>query len=138
MIEIKNSNIQQISRKYTDSVIIMKRNIKRNNKYLAYLFYKRKFEDIVSCPPSSLIIEIERFNKQFPDINYEAKDWCDFKKYMIGQYEKVRKEILYDVLDSLNLSVCPYCNRQYILVLITTVKLLLSLTTFIVKVNTRI
>ena len=38
MIEIKSSNIQQISRDYADSVINMKRHIKRDNKYLAYLF----------------------------------------------------------------------------------------------------
>lgn len=138
MIEIKNSNIEQISRNYADSVLMMKRHIKRDNKYLAYLFNERKFEDIVLCPSLSLIKEIELFNKCFPDADYEASEWCEFKKYMIGQYEKVRKEILYDVLDSLNISVCPYCNRQYILAQITTVKLLLSLTTFIVKVNTRI
>lgn len=114
MIEIKNSNIEQISRNYADSVLMMKRHIKRDNKYLAYLFNERKFEDIVLCPSLSLIKEIELFNKCFPDIDYEASEWCEFKKYMIGQYEKVRKEILYDVLDSLNISVCPYCNRQYI------------------------
>ena len=92
MIEIKNSNIEQISRNYADSVLMMKRHIKRDNKYLAYLFNERKFEDIVLCPSLSLIKEIELFNKCFPDIDYEASEWCEFKKYMIGQYEKVRKE----------------------------------------------
>lgn len=114
MIEIKSSNIQQISRDYADSVINMKRHIKRDNKYLAYLFYERKFEDIVLCPSLSLIKAIESFNKHFPDIDYKGSEWCDFRKYMIGQYEKVRKKILYKVLNSLNISVCPYCNRQYI------------------------
>lgn len=33
---------------------------------------------------------------------------------MIGQYENIRKDFLPTVLNSLNLSVCPYCNRQYI------------------------
>jgi hypothetical protein len=32
MIEIKNSNIEQISRNYADSVLMMKRHIKRDNK----------------------------------------------------------------------------------------------------------
>lgn len=114
MIEIKNSNIQQISRDYADFIVNTKRHIKRNNKYLSYLFNGRKLEDIVLCPPFNLIEEIELFNKYFPDIDYEASEWCDFRKYMIGQYEKIRKEILYEVLDSLNISVCPYCNRQYI------------------------
>lgn len=61
MIEIKNSNIEQISRNYADSVLMMKRHIKRDNKYLAYLFNERKFEDIVLCPSLSLIKEIELF-----------------------------------------------------------------------------
>lgn len=114
MIEIRNFKIQQISRDYADSVINIKRHIKRDNKYLSYLFDERKFEDIVLCPPFNLIKEIELFNERFPDIDYKASEWCDFRKYMIGQYEKVRKEILYKILDSLNISVCPYCNRQYI------------------------
>ena len=87
MIEIKNSNIEQISRNYADSVLMMKRHIKRDNKYLAYLFNERKFEDIVLCPSLSLIKEIELFNKCFPDADYKASEWCEFKKYMIGQYE---------------------------------------------------
>ena len=83
MIEIKNSNIQQISRNYADSVLMMKRHIKRDNKYLVYLFNERKFEDIVLCPSLSLIKEIELFNKRFPDIEYEASEWCDFRKFLI-------------------------------------------------------
>lgn len=114
MIEIKSSNLQQISKDYANSVVNIKRCIKRNNQYLSYVFNECKFEDIVLCPPLSLIKEIELFNERFPYIDDEARDWCDFRKYMIGQYEKVRKEILHEILNSLNISVCPYCNRQYI------------------------
>lgn len=114
MIKINNSNIQQISSDYADYILTMKRHLKRDNQYLAYVFDERNIRDIVLCPPLCLIKKIESFNKRFPNIDYEAVDWCDFRKYMIGQYEKVRKEILHDILDSLNLSVCPYCNRQYI------------------------
>lgn len=114
MIKINNSNIQQVSNDYADYVVNMKRHLRRDNQYLAYVFNERNIRDIVLCSPLRLINKIESFNEQFPNIGYEAEDWCDFRKYMIGQYEKVRKEILQAILDSLNLNVCPYCNRQYI------------------------
>ncbi|RGX79200.1 HNH endonuclease [Bacteroides stercorirosoris] len=115
MIKINNSNTQQISCEYADYVIKMKRYLKRDNQYLAYVFKERNFrDDIVLCPPSNLIKVIESFDVRFPDIDYKAKDWSDFRNYMIGQYERIRKEFLHVVLHSLNLSVCPYCNRQYI------------------------
>ncbi|ADV45110.1 HNH endonuclease [Bacteroides helcogenes] len=114
MIKIEKSNILQVSNYYADSIVNMKRHLKRDNPYLAYVFNERKFEELVLCPPLSLNKEIASFNERFPYIDYEAGDWSYFKKYMIGQYEKVRKEILHEILDSLNINVCPYCNRQYI------------------------
>lgn len=115
MIKINSLNIKQISIDYADYVVAMKRYLKRDNQYLAYVFNERNFrDDIVLCAPLNLEKEIELFNEHFPRIDYKAGAWCDFMKYMIRQYEKVRKEILQKVLISLNLSVCPYCNRQYI------------------------
>lgn len=115
MIKINNSKTQQISCEYADSVVEMKRHLKRDNQYLIYVFKERNFrDDIVLCPPSNLNKVIESFNIRFPYIDYKAKDWSFFRNYMIGQYERVRKGILHLVLNSLNLNVCPYCNRQYI------------------------
>lgn len=115
MIKINNPNALQISCEYADSVVKMKRHLKRDNQYLVYVFNERNFkDDIILCPPSNLIQEIELFNTRFPHIDHEAKDWIFFRNYMIGQYERIRKDFLHMVLNSLNLSVCPYCNRQYI------------------------
>ena len=115
MIKINDFNTQHISCEYADSVIKMERHFKMGNRYLSYILNERNFrDDIVLCPPSKLIKVIESFNLRFPDIDYDAEDWRYFRNYMIRQYERVRKGILHLVLNSLNLSVCPYCNRQYI------------------------
>ena len=42
MIEIKNSNIEQISRNYADSVLMMKRHIKRDNNLSFAAFCTKK------------------------------------------------------------------------------------------------
>jgi len=114
MIKIIHPNIQQICYDYTKFVITRNRRFNKKNQYIAYVFNERNFKDIVSCPASNLHNEIDLFQERFSDINYKADEWTKFKIYMIGQYEQVRKEYLQNVLDSLNLSVCPYCNRQYI------------------------
>ena len=113
MIKIHHTDIKQICRDYTDVVMSINRRFNISNQYIAYVFNERNFKDIVSCPASNLHNKIELFHKLFPDRDCTAKEWEDFMKYMIGQYEWVRKEYLQKVLDSLNLSVCPYCNRQF-------------------------
>lgn len=114
MIKIDNSPIEQICSNYADDVSKMKRRIYRDNQFLIYIFNERNFRDIISCPASSLYKEVNQFKERFPDIDYKTDKWIDFKNYMVRQYEKVRNEYLQIVLDSLNLRVCPYCNRQYI------------------------
>ncbi len=114
MIKIENADIQKISANYANYIVGMKRHIKRDNPYLAYTFNERNFMDIVLCPALSLSNEIRLFDERFPNIDYQDGCWREFRNYMVGQYEKARKGILNDILKSLNLSVCPYCNRQYV------------------------
>lgn len=114
MIKINHTNIHKICQDYTDFVLKKKRHLNKDNPYIAYVFSEHNFKDIVSCPASNLHNKIALFHKCFPNRDCTAQEWKDFMKYMIGQYEWVRKEYLQTVLDSLNLSVCPYCNRQYI------------------------
>ena len=108
MIKINHTNIQQVCQDYTDFVFKKNRHLNKDNQYIAYVFSERNFKDIVSCSASNLQNEINLFHERFSDINYKADEWTKFKIYMIGQYEQVRKEYLQKVLDSLNLSVCPY------------------------------
>ena len=139
MIKINDFNTQHISCEYADSVIKMERHFKMGNRYLSYILNERNFrDDIVLCPPSKLIKVIESFNLRFPDIDYDAEDWRYFRNYMIRQYERVRKGILHLVLNSLNLSVCPYCNRQYIFGTDNNRKVGAQFDHFIVKVNIHI
>lgn len=114
MIKIRHANIKQICCDYTDFIMSINRRFNKDNQYIAYVFNERNFEDIVSCPAINFYNEIEIFHKRFPDIEYNSEEWIKFTIYMTGQYERIRKEYLQKVLDSLNLSVCPYCNRQYI------------------------
>ncbi len=114
MIKIHHTDIKQICRDYTDVVMSINRRFNISNQYIAYVFNERNFKDIVSCPAINLHNEIDMFHKRFPEIDHKSDDWIKFTTYMTGQYVKIRKEYLQKVLDSLNLSVCPYCNRQYI------------------------
>ena len=115
MIKIDNAKLKEICDEYSDDVAKINRYVgTKKNKYLNYLFCERDFREVISCPPMRFAKEIELFRNKFFPTDYNDKEWLSFKTYMKGQYEKVRKSYLYNVLKSLDIKVCPYCNRQYI------------------------
>lgn len=111
MIKISVNNIEQICYNYTEYVL--SKGFKKNNIYFDYLHDSTNFRRFISCPPDKLCEIINDFNQYFPQIDLGSEDWISFKNYMIGQYETMRKEYSYKLLDELNIKVCPYCNRQY-------------------------
>lgn len=114
MIKIDKINIEQISTDYADYVLSVRRRPDKKNRFIVYVFDDARFRDLLLCPAESLQSEIEKFNAQFP-LNFHAgREWDAFKIYMINQYSNIRNSYLHKVLNALNLSVCPYCNRQYI------------------------
>lgn len=114
MIQILHENIDSISRAYFEYVQTMPRKIK-NNVFIKYLFEEDcNLEKYVLCLPNDLKGLIIEFENRFPNIDLQSTEWKTFCIYMKGQYERVRFLYLPTVLQELNLSVCPYCNRHYI------------------------
>lgn len=114
MIQILHENIDSISRAYFEYVQTMPRKIK-NNVFIKYLFEEDcNLEKYVLCLPNDLKGLIIEFENMFPNIDLQSTEWETFCIYMKGQYERVRFFYLPTVLQELNLSVCPYCNRHYI------------------------
>lgn len=114
MIQILHKNIDSISRAYFEYVQTMPRKIK-NNVFIKYLFEEGcNLEKYVLCLPNDLKSLIIEFENRFPNIDLQSTEWETFCTYMKGQYERVRFLYLPTVLQELNLSVCPYCNRHYI------------------------
>lgn len=114
MIQILHENIDSISRAYFEYVHTMPRKI-TNNVFIKYLFEDGcNLEKYVLCLPNDLKGLIIEFESRFPNIDLQSTEWRRVCIYMKGQYEKVRFLYLPTVLQELNLSVCPYCNRHYI------------------------
>lgn len=114
MIQITHDNIDSISRTYFEYVLTMPRHIK-NNVFVKYLFEEGcNLEKYVLCLPNDLKYLIIEFKNRFSNIDLQSAEWKTFCTYMKGQYERVRSLYLPTVLQELNLSVCPYCNRHYI------------------------
>ena len=111
MIKIESSKINEICSQYVTYIISRPRRIK-SNIYLQYLFDSERMHSIISCPADKLKDFILDFEKHFPET--DPLEWKSFQTYMINQYKLVRNEYLPHVLDQLDLSVCPYCNRHYI------------------------
>lgn len=116
MIQICHPSLDIICNKYTQYVLNLKRKYNKTNIYSDYLFSEQdNFRKYISCPANELINLIHQFNNTFPHIDTAKEDWIAFRTYMTGQYERIRHEYLQEVLTELNLSVCPYCNRHFIL-----------------------
>ncbi len=111
MIKIKHSDLSEICKSYTQYIMSCKRHLKPN-RYIKYLFNSEVLKRYISSPADELPNLIQEFQSKFPRRN--AYEWKEFQTYMIGQYDKIRHDYLHNILNSLNLSVCPYCNRHYI------------------------
>lgn len=113
MIKIQHPRLTDICNSYTDYIVCRNKKLK-NNIYIEYVFTPERLRHIVACPADRLHDIIIDFNSYFSVINTNSTEWNEFCKYMINLYKSVRNEYLPQILHELNLSVCPYCNRQYI------------------------
>lgn len=109
MIQIKNNNLDELAKKYYKKIkdFITQNNTKYNldniNCDLVNLFDK-DLEEIVISKPSSLRELIKISPSVYTNEIIELKDL----------YNSFRNKWGYDLLNDLNLKVCPFCNREYI------------------------
>lgn len=114
MIKIRHPKLPDICNSYTNYIVNLKRKLDNKNRYIQYLFNPDNLRKIVCCPADKLSDIIKDFQVHFPNIDEKSDEWKKFCMYMTNTYKFIRKDYLFDVLKELNLSVCPYCNRQYI------------------------
>ena len=109
MIKINPLNINDICEEYTERVISHKYKFLPNNIYSRY--FETHCVDILKCPARNLQNIISEFNEHFPDHNDEG--WKSYQKYMKDIYKRFIAKNGIWLSQKLNVSVCPYCNRQY-------------------------
>lgn len=112
MIRIKRQNIDTICEWWTKAVCGLNR--RSSNKFFKYWNENKK--EIVSCKADMLGTWIDMFNRH--DFRYRSNSakqnaWKEFCSYMTGQYNRARKMFVSELLDKLDVKVCPYCNRQF-------------------------
>lgn len=142
MIKIENNDLDVILNEYKillkewlDSGrkkrFIIKSKGRKNRYQKMLIFVDERFNNIIECKPDNFNIYIEEFKSEFK-VDYEIlkkkkKDleFDDFKKTMGSFYSNFfkykSKLIEYNkfknngswLASRLNLTVCPYCNRQY-------------------------
>lgn len=106
MIQIINRDIDRICTDFLHKV--QAKNYKSENLYFQY--YKQNLERIITCPAEKLPHLITEFDREFP---IHDSEWELFCQYMKGQYESFIQKNGIWLAQSLNVLVCPYCNRQY-------------------------
>lgn len=112
MIKIDRIGLEDICSSYTNYVCNQSR--RKHNDYID--FFKDNIRRIVSCKPENLHYIIEEFNIKFPNFNTLPegdREKVIFTKYMVNQYIKMLSTYGDILIKDLNVSVCPYCNRQY-------------------------
>lgn len=108
MIEINIKDIENICSEFGNKI----KGKKRRSKNRFYRYYQEHIEQIIFCPAHNLSNIIKLFESEFSP-NYAEEEWSEFRKYMIGQYDSFIKANGIWLAKALNVSVCPYCNRQY-------------------------
>jgi len=109
MIKIQNKDLNKLSQKYYKKIeaFINQKNTKYNldniNCDLIY-FLDKDLEEIVTLRPHEIRDLIKIAPNQFPKEILELKDL----------YETFRDKWGTELLDDLELKVCPFCNREYI------------------------
>lgn len=108
MIKIERDNLDDIANKY-----LLK--LQKKKRYKAGKYVRSHYIDnirrLVLAKPNEFVNIQNEFNNKFNQS--EAEDFANFKEYMENQYEIMRNEHGIWLLKTLNIKVCPYCNRQY-------------------------
>ena len=89
-----------------------KKNKKKFNEIL--VFCRSNKSDIIGATSSEMGCFAESFILHFGSKIKESDAYLLFKAYMDRNYDAVTKDIGYDLVRKLGITVCPYCNRQYI------------------------
>lgn len=113
MIKLNIPNISNICEWWKNSVCSLNRRC--DNQFFSY--WNANKESIVSSKPDELGNWISDFNSHdfgFASVIDKQNAWSEFCRYMKGQYKRVRELFGTDLLEKLNVKVCPYCNRQFI------------------------
>lgn len=108
MIKIDTKNTEQICSEFTTRIL----NKSYRSENLYYLYYKEHMRRIITCPADSLYTIIDEFGQEFDTTSLDT-EWNFFCQYMKRQYELFIKKNGIWLAQQLNVSVCPYCNRQY-------------------------
>lgn len=116
MIQIVNKGVDCICADFLHKV--QAKSYKSENLYFRY--FKQNLERIITCPAENLPVQIAEFDREFPE---HSSEWEPFCKYMKGQYESFIQKNGIWLAESLNVLVCPYCNRQYTFTVDSTLKI---------------
>lgn len=108
MIKIDINDIDGICSEFANRI----KEKKRRSKNRFYLYYQEHINQIITCPAHRLSNIIRLFESEFSQ-DYINEEWNSFCKYMTGQYNSFIKANGMWLAKALNVSVCPYCNRQY-------------------------
>ena len=71
----------------------------------------RHFDDIILASPASMAAQVKKWQKR-KDGKYRLLE--ALKPVLIWYYDTVSDRIGHELVESLNIKTCPYCNRQFI------------------------
>jgi len=108
MIKIERNNLDVIASNYLKR--LQGKRYYKSGKLVRGHFIDN-MERIVLATPKDFTTIVTEFTNKFKVQGAESSD--DFKTYMENQYNMMRGEHGYWLLNELNVKVCPYCNRQY-------------------------
>ena len=104
MIQIRKSNLEELVQNHYDKL-----NLKIKDDFP--LDYKYSLETILKAKPKKLD-EIVKWFYDLDDKQKEKYKYINTSGY--GNFSNKKKEYnAYDLAKSLNISACPYCNRNY-------------------------
>lgn len=108
MIKIERQNLDDIAIEYLTKLESMGR---YKAGYQVRTHYIDNIKRLVLAKPNEFKDIKGEFDKKFKQPG--AEGFGDFKDYMENQYKTMRDKYGYWLLKTLNIKVCPYCNRQY-------------------------
>lgn len=83
-------------------------------------FNKKNLEDLLLADKAEMLDYIQRFQNEYDDKNAEDEQKKKVKQLLreIFRYDSFSKrKVVAEIQEKLNISVCPYCNRNYITVI---------------------
>jgi len=110
MIQIKCENIENLTKLHLKNI----NDIISEKEKISFDFFKdnyTNFEELITSKPNILEKTIEKFKEN--STNYSL-DFEKNKQILIGLYNKFRNKFGVQFVENLNITVCPFCNREYV------------------------